>query len=696
MLSVVLASVVSLVNPFVGTGGTGHAHPAATAPFGMVQAGPDTGAGDWDHCSSYQYGDRRILGFSQTHLSGTGWVDYGDVQIIPYADRRYRDDGSHFKKETEKAMPGYYAVELPDFGVTVEATASERVAVYRIRVPEKSTANLVVNLPFGVYEKRWATKRWRGHEEKIESPRLITGSYRRSVWATRTVAYAIGFSADATITRLEPVVDEPPRFRCAFGCVPNGELVVRIALSKTDAAGAKRNLATADGQDFDEIRAATEAKWESLLGRFEAEGEEESKRIFYTALYHCAFQPNLMTDEGEQPLYTTFSIWDAGRACFPLYALWTPEMVKPLVDSFLHFHDRQGYLPIFTVGDCETHCMIASHVVPVLENWRQSGVAPEVDWKAVYAAVAKSLKHTVKGRSSMWQYDLINRYGYLPHDLVAGQSVSRTLEKCLDDVAASRMATAMGETEDAVFFANRAYAWTNLFDQSTGFFRGKLADGSWRPSFDPLRCDHGTTKGGEFTEGNAWQYRWHVMQHPEALVATLGGKERFVKELDTLFSLPSKVYGNDNLVDVTGLIGQYAHGNEPCHHIPYFYQYAGRPDRTAERIREICRTQYSLKPDGLCGNDDCGQMSAWYVFAALGFYPFDPSSGEYVIGAPQLGKIRLRLPGGRTLAMTARNLSEQRKHVRSVAFDGRQLKGFVLRQADVFRGGELAFEMAEK
>lgn len=338
MILFLAAALVELVDPFIGTDGAGHTHPGAAAPFGMVQAGPDTGAGDWEHCSLYRHSDLRILGFSQTHLSGTGWVDYGDVQIIPYANMRYQEEGSRFERQSERARPGYYSVCLSDFGVTVEATASERVAVYRLRYPRGAQANMLVNLPFGAYKKRWAPRQWAGHSETVENDRLIVGSYRRTVWATRTVAYAIAFDAPAEVTVLEPVADEPPRLRCRFGALPGGELAVRIALSRTSPEAARRNLQTADALSFDDVCRMTEGRWESLLSRFDARGPESARRVFYTALYHCAFQPNLMSDAGERPLYTTFSIWDASRACFPLYALWTPEIVRPFIDSFMAFY----------------------------------------------------------------------------------------------------------------------------------------------------------------------------------------------------------------------------------------------------------------------------------------------------------------------------------------------------------------------
>ena len=694
----VTAAEVDLVDPFIGTGGTGHCTPAATAPFGMVQAGPDTGTGDSKWSSSYRYDDGRILGFSQSHLNGTGGGEYGDVQIVPFCDGTYCEDGCDFSHGDEKASPGYYAVRLPAYGVAIEATASERVAAYRFRYEKGHRAHVLVNLPYAT-RSSWSKREWLAHDERVEDARTIAGVYTRKVWATRTVGYIVRFSRPASeIRRLEPVGGEPPRFDCVFDLADGASLEVRIALSRKDAVGAKTNLATSEERDFDALRAETRARWQALLSRFAVEAPDADRRQFYTALYHTAVQPNLLSDFGERTLYTTLSLWDVHRAAFPLYALYAPEMARPIADSFLYFYEKQGYLPVFTLGDCEVLCMIGEHSIPILEQWRKCGLCADLDWNYVADAVADTLRGTLPNRGGFggFQYDLINEYGYLPHDKVRGQSVSRTLEACLDYQAAADLARALGRTAEADGYAAKAKAWTNLYDRATEFFRGKNADGTWKTPFDPLRCDHGTTVGGEYTEANAWQYRWHVMQHPEELVATLGGSEKTAAELDRLFSLPSVTYGNDCLVDVTGLIGQYAHGNEPCHHVPYLYQYAGRPDRTAERVAEIFRTQYTAAPDGLCGNDDCGQMSAWYVFAALGFYPFNPISGEYVIGAPQVRKIVLRLATGKTFTVLARNLSKENLYVKSVSLNGKPLAGWKIRHADIVRGGELTFEMGPR
>ena len=432
-----------------------------------------------------------------------------------------------------------------------------------------------------------------------------------------------------------------------------------------------------------------------MLGRVAVEGDAAQKTSFYTALYHLYIQPNNLADVGATPFHSTFSCWDTFRAAHPLYTILVPEQVDGFVNSMLEQGRRTGFLPVWTLWGKDNQCMIGTHSVPAIVDWflKTRGRGAAVDWEAAYAQVKDSLtvKHDHR-RKERW--DLLDKYGYYPFDEIKGESVSRTMECAYDDWCAAQFAAALGKTEDAAFFSKRAGNWSNVLDRTIGFVRGRDTKGSWRDPFDPFRLGHGAGTANDFTEGNAFQYTWHVMQDPTGFIAAMGGKEEFVKKLDSLFTQPQKTEGAGFVLDVTGLIGQYAHGNEPSHHVAYFYPFAGRPDRTAEVVREVFDKFYLPKPDGLCGNDDCGQMSAWYVFSAMGFYPFNPCGGDYVIGAPQVPKVIVALPGDKKFAIVAKNFSKENKYVKSVTLNGKPLNGFILRHADVMAGGELVFEMS--
>ena len=711
---------VDWVNPFIGCTDNGHCTPAACIPFGLVQAGADTGNKGWNYCGGYRYEDPSIMGFSQTHISGTGVPDLGDVRLQPFTGAGGTNDfRSVFRKETETAKPGYYAVTLDDFGVQAEVTATHHASIYRFVYGKGGTAKLLVDCQYGIGGD--AFKQIIASDVRLDGRTGIAGTVRRRCWVDRTYAFAVQFDRPfASVTKLPPrhPAEKAPRYVFTFDVPAGGTLMVKVGLSAENGVEAAWKNLTVEipAWDFAGVRAKATAAWNKVLGRVAVGGDAAQKTSFYTALYHLYIQPNNLADVGATPFHSTFSCWDTFRAAHPLYTILVPEQVDGFVNSMLEQGRRTGFLPVWTLWGKDNQCMIGTHSVPAIVDWflKTRGTGNGVDWEAAYAQVKDSLtvKHDHR-RKERW--DLLDKYGYYPFDEIKGESVSRTMECAYDDWCAAQFAAALGKTGDAAFFSKRAGNWSNVLDRTIGFVRGRDTKGNWRDPFDPFRLGHGAGTANDFTEGNAFQYTWHVMQDPMGFIAAMGGKEEFVRKLDSLFTQPQKTEGAGFVLDVTGLIGQYAHGNEPSHHVAYFYQFAGRPDRTAEVVREVFDKFYLPKPDGLCGNDDCGQMSAWYVFSAMGFYPFNPCGGDYVIGAPQVPKVELRVKseelraGGsrscatagararvspKTFTIVAKNFSKENKYVKSVTLNGKPLGSFILKHADIMSGGELVFEMS--
>ena len=687
------------VDVFTGTAGTGHTFPAASMPFGLVQAGPDTGNGSWDYCSGYAWKDRSIIGFTQDHLNGTGCPDLGDLRLMPFSDVAEREKAP-FDKVDEQAAPGWYSVKFKS-GIRTEIAAARHSAIYRFTFA-KGPKRLLVDTQYGI----WAWGNENSHlvssDVKLEGKTGLSGLQSRHRWTGRELGFVVTFDTPcASVVELPRAPKEKaPKYVFDFDLPDGATLAVKLALSSTGPVGAKKNLA-AEIPDWNLDRVAAEARtaWNGLFSRATIEGTETEKKNWYTSLYHLYLQPNDIADVGETPFYSTLSLWDTFRAAHPLYTVFTPEVVGDVVNSMLRHAKDRGRMPIWALWGNETQCMIGNHSIPVVVDWFFKTLgAPEhdrVDWNALFEAMKDSVTvNHPKGRKENW--DLYDKYGYYPFDVIKGESVSRTLECSYDDACLARMATALGRADDAAFFSKRAGFWKNVFDPSIGFARGKDTTGAWRTPFDPFAFGHGRETANDFTEGNAFQYTWHVLQDPAGLIERLGGKAATVKKLDELFKTDAKLADKKHSSDISGLIGQYVHGNEPSHHVIYFYTLAGRPDRAAECLREVFDRFYFPRPDGLCGNDDCGQMSAWYLFSAMGFYPFDPASGEYVIGAPQLPKVTLALPNGKAFTVVAENLSVENKYVRSVKLNGKHLAGVALKHADLMAGGELVFEMTDK
>ena len=615
LLAMLLSALGAWVDPMIGTEATGHTFPGPCRPFGLVQPSPDTGNGNWDHCSGYVGTDRRIHRFSQTHLNGTGNTSLGDVALMPFVGDATgeTDFSAAFEKRDEHAELGLYRVTLAN-GIRVEIAAGVRLARYRIAFPANRPAGLLLDFPYGLYREasglRLLSRECR--VEKVSDSRLC-GRTVSDVWATRRIYSVVDFSRAAD--SLEVLRGgKGPRYVARFA--PGSTVEVAVALSSRSAEGAGRNFDAECARTFDELVAETKAAWEDYLVRLPCPFDDEAgRRSFYTALYHLCIQPNLISDVGEVPRYSTFSLWDTFRSAHPLYERLVPELVPAFVNSLLAHYDEYGFLPRWELWGRETNCMIGNHAVPVVVDACLHGFSG-IDVEKAYAAVKATL--TTDGREKFGvgvyppriDWDVYDRFGYYPFDLIARESVSRTLECSYDDARAAALARHLGKDADAAFFERRSWNFTNLFDRTTLCFRGKDSRGNWREPFVPARAH----ADPDFTEGSALQYSWHVLHRPEWLVGAMGGKAAFEARLDAFFagSLYPGVPRKFNH-DITGLIGDYSHGNEPCHHVPGLYRLVDRPDKEAAVRRKIERELYRPAPDGLCGNDDCGQMSAWYL-----------------------------------------------------------------------------------
>lgn len=672
--------VLAWVDPFIGTQGTGHTTPAAACPFGMVQPGPDTSHAGWEHCSAYQYGDRRIERFSQNHLSGTGCSEFTDVGFMPFAGNFNaawrRDCFQKIDKATEKASPGYYAVTL-DTGVRVEMTCTERVAIYRITYL-KAPAHLL-------FDPSWSFRTVQSVDFAPMKDGKVSGHVFRDGWPDHDYWFAWEVSKEPVASRVVERIgnDGIEKTAYTFDMKAGDVLYLKVSLSRSSAEGAWRNIdAEIPGWDFDGVLAQAQAKWRAILSRVEAKGTDEQMKGLYTSIYHLCFQPNLISDAGEPNVYSTFSCWDTYRAAGPLYTILTPERVPDFVNSMLWHFDRNGFLPVWTLWGGDNQCMIGVHSVPMIVDAYLKGFKG-VDWERAWRCVKTTLTKNRQRHAA--RYDLLDKYGYYPCDVVKDECVSRQLESCYDDACAARFAEALGKRRSAKFFRDRSLSWTNCFDAATGFIRARDKKGAWREPFDPYKISH--INHCDYTEGNAFHWNWHMMQSPELIVSLLGGRVVALKRLEGLFNEDS-TKGVGAIPDVTGLIGQYCHGNEPSHHVIYFFTLLGRRDLAAKYIREVMGTQYGTTPDGLCGNDDCGQMSAWYIFSAMGIYPFDPCGRGYVLGEAQMKEISFDVGEGRRF----RVVSDAPGAVsRAVELNGRRLDGVVIRHEDVMKGGTLHF-----
>ncbi|MBK7707025.1 MAG: GH92 family glycosyl hydrolase [Acidobacteria bacterium] len=696
------------VDPFIGTDGTGHTFPGATAPFGMVQPSPDTNYFGWTHSSGYQFKDKRILGFSNTHLNGTGAMDLGDILLQPFSGSPIRSDfSSENDKSSEIASVGYYSTRLKTFDISVELTASERVAFHRYRFDSDSPKHVLIDFQHGLV---WSedSKRVIASDVAVEDANTISGFCETENWVRRKYFFVIKF--DKPFTEQRKLRSRPgekaPLHVLTFDLKKGGQIQAKIAISTVSVEGAKKNLKSeVPHWNFDRVRKETTAKWNRYLSRIDIAADRKQKRIFYTGLYHLLIQPNNIADvDGRYrgaddkvrkatggAYYSTLSLWDTFRAAHPLYTLIVPERVDGFVNSMLGHFDARGFLPIWTLQDGETHTMIGNHAVPVIVDAYLKGFRG-FDAERAFAAIKRSL--TVSQKHSDW--DVYDRFGYYPFDKIDGESVSRTLESGVDDFAAAALARRLGKTADAEFFSKRADFYRNLFDPETKLMRGKDSNGQWRTPFDPLAPTSPLRNPGDYTEANAWQYSFAPQHAVDGLIALHGGKSGFASKLDRFFERDQKDENETHLkfLGQEGLIGQYAHGNEPSHHIAYLYKFTDDGFKSDELLREITGRFYDDTPSGITGNEDCGQMSAWYIFSVLGFYPVNPSVGEYVLGAPQIKEATVKLAGGKTLRIIADGISNDAKYVKNAKLNGRLVSDNLLRHSALKKGGTLTFEMS--
>jgi predicted alpha-1,2-mannosidase len=693
------------VDPFIGTSATGHTFPGATVPFGMVQLSPETGNFGWNYCSGYRYEDTTITGFAHTHLSGTGGVDLGDVLFFPYQGDQPKVFTSRFSKSTEKASPGYYTVMLSNNNIKAELTASAHTGVHRYTYTNAGDSQLLVDLQSGLVDSReqLETHVSEGHIN-ITGTNSISGYAYTSLWVDKKVFFAAKFSKQFKGYHF---IDSNNHRRLIidFETKPGEAVEARVAISTVSIDGANKNLAETLNKSFNKVKADAASVWESYLGKLKAEGTQQQKITFYTSLYHTFIQPNNIADvdgkyrgadgkvhqSADKTFYSTFSLWDTYRAAQPLYTIVCPVKDGQMVESMVQHFNAVHLLPIWTLWGKESYAMIGNHAVPVMVDASLKGIKG-FDKEKVFAAIKATL---TQNKSPKYDWNLYMHYGYLPSDTVKREAVSRTLEAAYDDWCAAQLAKALHKPADYNYFIKRSKFYNNLFDKSTRLMRGRLSNGKWVRPFANL--DSGQLAiGGDYTEGNAWQYTWQVQHDIPGLIKLMGGKKQFSEKLDSLFTMDSKVFGKGSTLDVTGLVGQYAHGNEPNHHVAYLYTMAGNPAKTQELVRRISEQFYVNTPEGLSGNDDCGQMSAWYIFSAMGFYPVNPADGRYIFGAPQLSSITINVAANKRFVIEAKNLSAANKYVQSISLNGLSYSRNYITHKDLMKGGKLVFIMGDK
>jgi predicted alpha-1,2-mannosidase len=726
-------SPAAAVNVFIGTGGDGHTFPGATRPFGMVQLSPDTQVRhfrqSYPWASGYNYADNSILGFSHTHFSGSGHSDLGDVLLMPYTgdtklepgypERPHSGYRSRFSHDEEKAEPGYYAVRLKDNEVDVELTASERVGLHRYRFGKDAPAKVILDLRQSIYDygskNLWSRLR-------VRDATTITGMRETRGWAPgRQLYFAIQFSRPMSARQLlnreeaieyrgfaspgktpseKPIVEGKALMaNLEFGVPSDGQLLVKVALSPVSEDSAIANLEEMPGWDFDAERTRASSAWNEALSAVKAEAPEPMRTMFYTALYHSMLAPSLFMDRDGRyrgpdnqvhqakgfNFHSTFSLWDTYRALHPLLTLIAPEKRNAdFVNSLIaaQEHSPYGILPVWSFHGLETWCMIGYHAVPVIADAYMKGIKGFDADKALKAMTASAeygpyggLQHYMK-------------LGFVPIDLEP-EAASKTVEYAFDDWTIARMAEKMGKKDVASAYYKRAQNYRNVFDKETGFIRARKSTGEFRTPFNPVQSNFGS----DYTEGSAWQYSWYMPHDNAGLLSFLGGDAGLVAKMDEVFDAKIRDDLYAHMEDISGLIGHYAHGNEPSHHVAYLYNYAGAPWRTQERVTQIMATQYHNRPDGLSGNDDLGQMSAWFAFTAMGFYPVAPGSNEYVIGRPFLDRAQLNLPNGKRFTIRADGLSESNRYIGRATLNGKPLNRSFLRHEDITAGGELVFTM---
>lgn len=707
--------ITKYVNPFIGTGAidgglSGNNYPGATSPFGMIQLSPDTSeAPNWGDASGYDYNRNTIFGFSHTRLSGTGASDLIDITLMPTSSGR---TSSAFTHDAEKARPGYYQVMLKDEGINAELTTTQRNGIHRYQYPAGKDAEIILDMDHSADKGSWGRRIINSqirilNDHAVEGYRIITG------WAKlRKIYFYMEFSSPILTSTLRDggrvhentaVINGTNLHGCfRFGQLNGKPLTCKVALSSVSMENARQNMEQeAPHWDFDRYVAAADADWEKQLGKIEVKGTEVQKEIFYTALYHTMIQPNTMSDvNGEymaadyttrkvannETHYTTFSLWDTFRASHPLYTLLEPERVTDFVKSMIRQYEYYGYLPIWQLWGQDNYCMIGNHSIPVITDAILKGI-PGIDMEKAYEAVYNS---SVTSHPNS-PFEVWEKYGFMPENIQT-QSVSITLEQAFDDWCVAQLAAKLNKDADYQRFHKRSEYYRNLFHPKTKFFQSKNDKGEWIEPFDPYQ--YGGNGGHPFTEGNAWQYFWYVPHNIQALMELTGGTKAFEQKLDTFFTSTYKSEQMNH--NASGFVGQYAHGNEPSHHVAYLYNFAGQPWKTQKYVSHILNTLYNNTSSGYAGNDDCGQMSAWYVFSAMGFYPVNPADGRYIIGSPLLDECTLKLAGNKEFRIRTIRKSPEDIYIQSVTLNGKKHKDFFITHQDIMNGGTMVFKMGKK
>ncbi|MEO6313726.1 MAG: GH92 family glycosyl hydrolase [Chitinophagaceae bacterium] len=707
-----VASFTRYVDPYIGTGFHGHVFMGANVPFGAVQLGPVNLSEGWDWCSGYHYSDSTIIGFSHTHLSGTGIGDLGDILLMPATGEVITSKGSVkniaagntslFTHKEEIARPGYYSVQLQRYQIKAELTASMRVGFHQYTFPASASAHIVVDLVQGIgWDKPVDTYIRQINDSTIAGYRFSKG------WAAdQRIYFTAVFSKPFQQLSLyknqqlqsgNVIMGDSVKAVAHFSTVAGEVIRVKVGISPVSSENAMANIiAEIPHWDFEAVKAAAGNAWNKELGKLAVTIQDDArKRVFYTALYHTMMAPSVFndfngdyygTDKQVHPKanftnLTTFSLWDVYRAASPLYTLLHNDKVSDVINSMLAIYQQQGRLPVWHLMGNETNTMPGNSATQVVADAYLKGIKG-FDTLLAYEAVKQTAMQDLRGLR------YVKKLGFIPADSMV-ESVAMGMEYAIADACIALMAKRMGKMDDYLYFSKRGEYYKNYFDSSIGFVRGRITENTWRTPFSPFVSEH---MKDDFCEGNAWQYTWLVPQNVEGLLQLLGGEKKFVAKLDALFTQKGSL-GASASADITGLIGQYAHGNEPGHHIPYLYMFAGRPWKTADKIRYITDSLYSDKPDGICGNEDAGQMSAWYIWSVLGLYPVHPANGVYVFGSPSVDEASIQLPDNKIFHMIVKNNNAANKYIQRVFLNSKPYTKSFLLHGDIVNGGLLTIEM---
>ncbi|MCF8714988.1 GH92 family glycosyl hydrolase [Joostella atrarenae] len=721
---------VSYVNTFIGTGGHGHTFPGATTPNGMVQLSPDTRTSGWDACGGYHYSDNSIMGFSHTHLSGTGIGDLGDILFMPYTGETHIKPGSaenpqegyrsRFSHDTEKATPGYYAVKLSDYNIDVELTASKRAGFHQYTYPESTEKKMIIDLSHTVHD-HFNTN----NEIKVLSDTEIIGHKVTKGWAKNHHVYFYAkfdrpflstfYSNDSIQPNLNTIKSNKVVAVLNFKRDTKRALQVKVGISSVDYEGAKKNLnEEIPDWDFNRVRKKAHKEWVKELDKIQIKGgTEEEKTIFYTGLYHTSLSPYIFSDvdgryrgmdqkihksDSNENIYTVFSLWDTFRAFHPLQTITNPERNTAFINSLLKKYEHGGILPKWELAANYTGTMIGYHSIPVIVDAYFKG-DQNFDVNKAYEAMVRTASYDttgiyfpsegVKNKLSPLAKKYNEELGFIPSDK-ENEAVSKALEYAYNDWCIAQMAKDLGKEKDYKRFMERSKRYKKYFDQETGFMRGVKEDGTFREPFDPAYSKH---RNDDYVEGNAWQWTWFVPHDVDGLVALMGGQNKFSAKLDKLFSTSSEIKGEERSSDISGLIGQYAHGNEPSHHITHMYNYVDQSWKTQKLTDSIMKSLYFNNPNGLSGNEDCGQMSAWYVLNAMGFYSFNPGEPVYSIGRPIFDEVVINLTNGKKFKVITKNNTSENKYIQSIAVNGNALEKPFFNHDVITQGGIIEFEM---